>query len=63
MLMSDGAGSVRAASKRGKEESAMQKRSPKPRPDPDEPQSTEVLGSYTGTAQDGGRPVQDADDL
>ena len=21
------------------------------------------LGSYTGTAQDGGRPVQDADDL
>ena len=47
--------------------------SPKPRPDPkrlcdlarmaDEPQSTDVLGSYTGTAQDGGRPVQDADDL
>ena len=29
----------------------------------DEPQSTDVLGSYTGTAQDGGRPVQDADDL
>ena len=44
-----------------------------PRPDPkrlcdlahmaDEPQSTDVLGSYTGTAQDGGHPVQDADDL
>ena len=73
MLMSDGAGSVCAASKRWKEEAAMQKRSPKPRPDPkrlcdlarmaDEPQSTDVLGSYTGTAQDGGRPVQDADDL
>ena len=29
----------------------------------DEPQSTDVLGSYTGTAKDGGRPVQDADDL
>ena len=51
----------------------MQKRSPKPRPAPkrlcdlarmaDEPQSTDVLGRYTGTAQDGGRPVQDADDL
>ncbi len=51
----------------------MQKRPPKPRSDPkrlcdlahmaDEPQSTDVLGSYTGTAQDGGRPVQDADDL
>ncbi|HIS41717.1 MAG TPA: hypothetical protein IAC11_02425 [Candidatus Limiplasma pullicola] len=51
----------------------MQKRPPKPRSDPkrlcdlahmaDEPQSTDVLGSYTGTAQDGGHPVQDADDL
>lgn len=29
----------------------------------DEPQSTDVLGSYTGTAQDGEHPVQDADDL
>ena len=27
-----------------------------------EPHS-DVLGSYTGTAADGGRPVQDADDL
>lgn len=44
-----------------------------PKPDPktlcdlshmaDEPQSTDVLGSYTGTAQGGGHPVQDADDL
>lgn len=51
----------------------MQKRPPKPRPDAkrlcdlahmaDEPQSTDVLGSYTGTAQDGEQPVQDADDL
>ncbi len=51
----------------------MQKRPPKPCPDAkrlcelahmaDEPQSTDVLGSYTGTAQDGGHPVQDADDL
>ena len=24
---------------------------------------TDVLGSYTGTAADGGRPEQDADDL
>ena len=24
---------------------------------------SDVLGSYTGTAADGGRPVQDADDL
>lgn len=56
-----------------KEESAMQKRPRKPRPDPkrlcdlahmaDEPKSTDVLGSYTGTAQDGESPVQDADDL
>ena len=63
----------RRLSKRGKEESAMQKRPPKPRPDAkrlcdlahmaDEPQSTDVLGSYTGTAQDGEHPVQDADDL
>ena len=29
----------------------------------DEEDSTDVLGSYTGTAQDGGAPVQDADDL
>ena len=28
-----------------------------------EPQSTDVLGSYTGTAHDGSQPVQDADDL
>jgi len=28
-----------------------------------EPQSTDVLGSYTGTPADGGQPVQDADDL
>ena len=51
----------------------MQKRPPKPRPDAKrlcdlahmagEPQSTDVLGSYTGTAQDGEHPVQDADDL
>lgn len=63
----------RRLSKRGKEESALQKRPPKPRPDAkrlcdlahmaDEPQSTDVLGSYTGTAQDGEHPVQDADDL
>lgn len=63
----------RRLSKRGKEESALQKQPPKPRPDAkrlcdlahmaDEPQSTDVLGSYTGTAQDGEHPVQDADDL
>lgn len=51
----------------------MQKRPPKPRSDAkrlcdlahmaDEPQSTDVLGSYTGTAQNGEHPVQDADDL
>lgn len=29
----------------------------------DEPQSTDVLGSYTGTAKHGESPVQDADDL
>lgn len=28
-----------------------------------EPQSTDVLGSYTGTPADGGKPQQDADDL
>ncbi len=28
-----------------------------------EPQSTDVLGSYTGTPRDGSHPVQDADDL
>ncbi len=28
-----------------------------------ENQSTDVLGSYTGTPADGGQPVQDADDL
>jgi hypothetical protein len=28
-----------------------------------EDQSTDVLGSYTGTPADGGEPVQDADDL
>ena len=51
----------------------MQKRSPKPRPDPkrlcdlarmaDEPQSTDVLGTNTAPAPDGGRPVPHADDL
>ena len=44
-----------------------------PKPDPktlcdlshmaDEPQSTDVLGSYTGTPYDGVQPVQDVDDL
>lgn len=29
----------------------------------DEPESTDVLGSYTGTAQGGEEPVQDQDDL
>lgn len=29
----------------------------------DEPESTDVLGSYTGMAQDGDDPVQDVDDL
>lgn len=29
----------------------------------DEENSTDVLGSYTGMAQDGDAPVQDADDL
>lgn len=29
----------------------------------DEPESTDVLGSYTGMAEDGERPVQDVDDL
>ncbi len=29
----------------------------------DEENSTDVLGSYTGMAEDGGRPEQDADDL
>ena len=29
----------------------------------DEEESTDVLGSYTGMAQDGEPPVQDADDL
>ena len=29
----------------------------------DEPDSTDVLGSYTGMAQDQQEPVQDADDL
>ncbi|MDD3335203.1 MAG: hypothetical protein PHI98_06760 [Eubacteriales bacterium] len=29
----------------------------------DEENSTDVLGSYTGMAQDGDDPVQDADDL
>jgi hypothetical protein len=28
-----------------------------------DPESTDVLGSYTGTAKDGGEPDQDADDL
>jgi hypothetical protein len=28
-----------------------------------ESQSTDVLGSYTGTPADGGQPQQDADDL
>lgn len=52
---------------------AMQKKTPKSKPNPaclcdlahmaDEPQSTDVLGSYTGTARDGEHPVQDADDL
>ena len=45
----------------------------KPKPDPkevcplrhmaDEEPHSDVLGSYTGTAADGGAPVQDADDL
>lgn len=29
----------------------------------EEEDSTDVLGSYTGTGQDGDEPVQDADDL
>jgi hypothetical protein len=29
----------------------------------DEPESTDVLGSYTGTARGGEEPVQDQDDL
>ena len=29
----------------------------------DERDSTDVLGSYTGNAMDGDRPIQDADDL
>ncbi|MBP3541939.1 MAG: hypothetical protein J6K72_09050 [Clostridia bacterium] len=29
----------------------------------DEPESTDVLGSYTGTARGGEDPVQDQDDL
>ncbi len=29
----------------------------------DEPESTDVLGSYTGMAAEGERPVQDVDDL
>ena len=28
-----------------------------------EESNSDVLGSYTGTPKDGGRPVQDADDL
>lgn len=28
-----------------------------------DPESTDVLGSYTGMARDGEAPVQDADDL
>ncbi len=28
-----------------------------------EPEATDVLGSYTGTPRDGGKPDQDADDL
>ncbi len=28
-----------------------------------DPDTTDVLGSYTGTARDGGTPEQDADDL
>ena len=28
-----------------------------------DPKTTDVLGSYTGTARDGGEPDQDADDL
>ncbi len=28
-----------------------------------DPESTDVLGSYTGTPRDGGEPEQDADDL
>ncbi len=28
-----------------------------------DPETTDVLGSYTGTARDGGEPDQDADDL
>ena len=29
----------------------------------DDPESTDVLGSYTGMGEDGEEPVQDADDL
>lgn len=29
----------------------------------DESAHSDVLGSYTGTSADGGKPVQDADDL
>ena len=28
-----------------------------------EPNNTDISGSYTGTSRDGGKPVQDADDL
>lgn len=28
-----------------------------------DPETTDVLGSYTGTAREGGEPEQDADDL
>lgn len=28
-----------------------------------DPETTDVLGSYTGTPRDGGEPDQDADDL
>ena len=28
-----------------------------------DPETTDILGSYTGTARDGGEPDQDADDL
>ena len=71
MLLPDGARLAGACPKEGR-------RNPPCRSDPqslapkrlcdlahmaDEPQSTDVLGSYTGTAQDGEHPVQDADDL
>lgn len=73
MLLPDGARPAGACPKEGRRNPPCRSDPPKPRPDAkrlcdlahmaDEPQSTDVLGSYTGTAQDGEHPVQDADDL